>query len=103
MKKSELIILIKECIKEGKKDYKIYHDSYSSTIDTVVEYPGLFGYTIKDDDVWNKISIGPKKPNNGQTNKISLPLYKNDKEQRKMLHIQIYGMNNRYELNMYIQ
>jgi hypothetical protein len=46
--------------------------------------------------------MGPKKPSEGKTNSFSIELFKDGKEQKKMLHIQIYGMKNKYELNAYI-
>jgi len=79
-----------------KSDYQIYHNQYSS------EYVKSKGYEVNDDDVWNEISIGPAKPKEGVTNKASIGLTKDGKPQKKMLHIQIYGMKDRYELNAYI-
>jgi hypothetical protein len=46
--------------------------------------------------------MGPRKPTEGETNRFSITLFKDGKEQRKMLHIQVYGMNKKYELNCYI-
>ncbi len=36
------------------------------------------------------------------TNRFTITLFKNGKEQKKALQIQVYGMSNRYELNAYI-
>ena len=85
-----------------KSDYPVYHNTYSSAIDAALEYAKSKGYEINDDDVWNEISVGPKKPSEGVTNKASIGLSKDGKPQRKMLHLQIYGMKDRYELNAYI-
>ena len=52
--------------------------------------------------MFDEIGRGPKKPTNGKTNRFNLKLYKNNKEQKKMLHVQIYGDEGRFELNMYI-
>jgi hypothetical protein len=46
--------------------------------------------------------MGPRKPSEGKTNKFHLSLRKDFKPQKKMLHIQVYGMKNSYELNAYI-
>jgi hypothetical protein len=46
--------------------------------------------------------MGPKKPNDGVTNKMSIGLLKSGKLVKKMAHIQIYGMGKKYELNIYI-
>jgi len=91
-----------KAIKEGKNDYQVYHDTFSSAVQTAGEYAEKFGFQISDDEWFNKISTGPKKPNEGETNRYSLSLYKNGKEQRKTLNIQVYGMRNKYELNTYI-
>ena len=46
--------------------------------------------------------MGSKKPSEGKTNRFTIGLLKNGKEQRKALSIQVYGMKNSYELNAYI-
>lgn len=86
-----------------KSDFQVYHNMYSSAIDAALEYAKSKGYEVDEDDVWNQISVGPAKPKEGVTNKASLNLSKDGKPQKKMLHIQIYGMKNKYELNAYIQ
>ena len=102
---SQLKALIKNKKKtliESKFDYEVYHTTYSSAIREALDYAEKRGYYTEGDDVWNNISVGPKKPSEGNTNKITLTLYKDGKEQRKSLHIQIYNMGNKYELNVYI-
>jgi hypothetical protein len=47
--------------------------------------------------------MGPKKPSEGKTNRFSIELSKDGKPSRKLLHIQVYGMRDTYELNAYIQ
>jgi hypothetical protein len=89
-------------LNESKNSYQVYHNTYSSAVDAAIEYAKSQGYEIVDDDVWHQISIGPKKPSEGQTNKATVGLLKDGKPQRKALQIQIYGMGNRYELNTYI-
>jgi hypothetical protein len=106
MTKQELKQLIKEelkiALKESKIDYQIYHGSYSSAIQTAIEYAKKRGYDVDEDDIWNRISVGPAKPQDGKTNRFSISLIKDGKEQKKTLNIQIYGMGNKYELNCYI-
>jgi hypothetical protein len=86
-----------------KGDYEVYHGSYTSAINTALSYAINKGYTTDDDEVGTKIGLGPRKPDEGKTNRFSITLYKNQIEQRKMLHIQVYNMGNgRYELNAYI-
>jgi hypothetical protein len=94
--------LFENFMTEKKSDYQVYHNTYSAAISTALDYAKSNGFEPDDDDVWNKISIGDKKPKDGVTNKFTITLYKDGKEQKKALQIQVYGMGNRYELNTYI-
>jgi uncharacterized protein YdcH (DUF465 family) len=89
-----------ESVNEAK--FEVYHNSYTSAINAAREYAEKQGYTINDDDSFTKIGMGPKKPSEGKTNKFSIELSKDGKVQRKQLHIQVYGMRTKYELNCYI-
>jgi hypothetical protein len=60
------------------------------------------GYELDQEEYGNVYIDGFFKPNDGQTKKDTLTLYKGGKEQRKALHVQIYDMGNKFELNMYI-
>lgn len=84
------------------KDYQVYHNSYTSAIDTALEYAEKGGYTYDKEETFTKIGLGDRKPQEGVTNKFTITLFKDGKEQKKALQIQIYGMKNRYELNTYI-
>jgi len=94
--------LFEQFLSEKKSDYQVYHGSYSEAITAALEYAKSSGYEVDEDDVWNKISMGPKRPGDGFTNRMTITLYKNGKEQKKDLQISVYGMGNRYELNAYI-
>jgi hypothetical protein len=134
---------------EESNSYKVIHNTYSSAISEVHEYAKELGYLLNDDELFDKIGMGPKKPKEGVTNKFTLMLYKPGKtgvtrdipvdseslrdanaeiretneniasghelipeysvtdtdlyeEQKKALHIQVYGLENGYELNMYV-
>jgi broad specificity phosphatase PhoE len=87
---------------EAKSDFQVYHNTYTSAINTAREYAEKQGYEINDEDAFKKIGMGPRKPVDGKTNKFSIELSKDDKPQKKHLHIQVYGMGNKYELNCYI-
>jgi hypothetical protein len=89
-------------IKEAKSNYDVYHNSYTSAIQSAREYAEKQGYEINDDDAFRQIGMGPKKPSEGKTNRFSIELSKDGKVQRKRLQIQVYGMKNKYELNTYI-
>lgn len=90
---------------ESKKDYEVYHNSYTSCVDEVLTFIEKNGYEYTDEDVFQYITTGPKKPSDGKTIKVSLPLYKNGKLSKKVIHFQVYNRETdekTYELNMYI-
>jgi len=91
-----------KALNEGLNDYPIYHKTFSSAVQTAAEYAKSKGYTISDDEWFNSVATGPSKPSEGKTNRYTITLYKDGKEQKKSLHIQVYGMKNTYELNVYI-
>jgi hypothetical protein len=91
-----------ESINESKKNDETYHKSYTSAINAAKEYAEKKGYEINDDDSFTKIGMGPRKPSEGKTNRFSIELSKDGKPSRKLLHIQVYGMKETYELNCYI-
>lgn len=92
---------IKSVLKEAAK-FETYHNTYTSAVNAAREYAEKQGYEINDDDAFRKIGMGPRKPSEGKTNRFSIELSKDGKVQRKQLHIQVYGMKNKYELNAYI-
>ena len=89
-------------LSEGKKDYAIYHNQYSGAVTAILDFAKKNGYETSEDDVFNTISTGPRKPNEGMTNRFTLDLYKDEALSKKKLHAQVYGMGKKYELNMYI-
>jgi len=91
--------------RKSKFDYEIYHKSYTSAVDTALRYAEVKGYTTDSDEVTTLVGFGPKKPSRGKTVQVHIPLYKNDKPQRKALHITVYNRDvdgNTYELTTYI-
>ena len=93
---------IYEGVNEASRDVEVYHKSYTHAIEAAQNYAGKNGYTIEDDELFTKVAMNSKRPSVGKTTRVSLELLKNGKPQRKMLHIQVYGMKNGYELNAYI-
>jgi hypothetical protein len=91
---------LKKVMNEAK--FETYHNTYTSAIQAAKEWAEKSGYQINDDDSFTKIGMGPKKPSEGKTNRFSIELSKDGKVQKKMLHIQVYGMKSKYELNCYI-
>jgi hypothetical protein len=88
--------------------YKINHRSYTSAVQEIEPFAYRNGYVMDSEELADEIGLGPSKPKNGKTNKFHFKLYEviigEDEPQlaRKMLHVQIYGDEGRYELNMYI-
>ncbi len=95
-------------ISESMKDYnyETYHTTYSSAIQEALGVVRERGYEIDDDEVFRKIGSGPRKPQPGDTNSITLELSRDGRPVRKALHIQVYNRGNEtdspFELNMYI-
>jgi hypothetical protein len=90
---------------EGKQDYQLYHDTYTSAVYAALAYATENGYEHDPEEAASEIGMGPRKPSKGKTNSITLPLYKKDKVQKKALHFQVYNRGvsrNTYELNAYI-
>lgn len=92
----------KNLLIEGSGEYEVYHSTYTSAINSALSFIKNRGFETSGDEVWREISTGPKKPSEGQTNKISLTLFKDGKEQKKLVHIQVYNTGSKYELNVYI-
>lgn len=95
---------VNENVNESKKNNNddVYHKSYTSAVNAALEYAEKKGYTYDQEEVSSEIGLGPKKPKEGDTNRFTISLKKDGKEQKKALHIQIYGMKEKYELNCYI-
>ena len=91
-----------EEIKEAYK-YKTDHKTYTSAVEEALLVAEKAKYEVDMDDYFNQIATGPRKPAEGKTNRFKIVLSKGGKEQRKKLHIQIYGKGKHgYELNCYI-
>jgi hypothetical protein len=89
-------------MKVEAKDVEVYHKSYTHAIEAAEAYALKKGYTIEDDEMFTKVGMNSKRPSVGKTTKVNLELLRKGKPQKKMLHIQVYGMKNGYELNAYI-
>lgn len=112
------MIKLKALLKEAK--FPIYHKTYTSAINSALDWVEQNGYDYDKEETAREIGMGPKKPSEGKTNRFSISLTKGGKPQKKMLHIQVYNMGtfkrnsdgsktrsmwggqNEYELNCYI-
>ena len=87
--------------------YKIYHSTYTSALDTVIQEIAKKGFTVSDDDWFALVNMGPRKPRVGETVSLNLPLTKIDTniQTKKYVHIQVfnrdYDIVNNFELNFY--
>jgi RecJ-like exonuclease len=91
--------------RKSKFDYELYHDTYTSAVDTALKHAEVKGYTTDPEEVATYVGFGPRKPGRGKTVTVHIPLYKNGKPQKKALHIVVYNRDvdrNTYELTTYI-
>ena len=98
------MISLKSLLMEA--DYPVYHKSFTSAADAAKKYAEKRGFKIDEDDWSTQIGMGGKnvrsRPSEGKTTEFTVGLLKGGKPQRKSLQIQVYGMKNGYELNVYI-
>lgn len=88
--------------KENKNDYAIYHNSYSDSISEVERYVDNLGFKLNQEELAVKVGFNSKRPRDGETNKFLFFVFNKDgSEAKKCIHVQVYGMGERYELNMY--
>jgi len=96
----------KKITEANKSPYPLHHNSYTSAVNAAEKYAEERGYELDGEEMGEKIGLGPKKPEKGETNRITLSLFKNgEKVKNKALYFQIYRMDNNketYELNAYI-
>lgn len=90
---------------KSKSGYDLYHKSYSDALSHAHETLKSRGYHIHDDNWFHHVSVGPKKPAEGKTNSLNIPLHKDGQPTKKHVHIQVYNRGNTakhpFELNMY--
>jgi hypothetical protein len=116
--RGESKLTLKGAMNEAK--FPIYHKTYTSAINSALEWAEKQGFEYDKEETADKIGMGPKKPSAGKTNRFSIQLTKGGKPQRKQLHIQVYNMGtfkrnsdgsqtrsmwggqNEFELNCYI-
>lgn len=90
---------------KGVPTYEIYHKSYSDAMQSAKSFAKGSGYEVDEDDWYNQVTTGPRKPGKDKVNRFSILLIKNGKEQKKRLQIQVtnLGTGGRpFELNAYI-
>ncbi len=80
------------------KAYRIYHQYYSEVIAEILTHTEKLGFKLDSESVWNQITTGAGKPGVGETQKLHLEIIGS----KKQVHAQVYGMGEKYELNMYV-
>jgi hypothetical protein len=81
---------------------KTYFETYTSAVQFAKNEANKKGFEVCENDWFNQVTTGMGKPSDGETTRHSIRLFKGDKEQRKTLNIQVYGMTTSFELNFYI-
>jgi len=88
---------------KGKNiEAQIYHDSFSQAAQEADAFAKARGYEVDETDWFNQVATGKGRPDEGQTHSFSIGLTKDGVPQKKNLNFQVYGMKNKYELNVYI-
>ena len=88
---------------DRSKYFEVYHKHFSKVIDEVEKYANKMGYELDKEEFGEKVVDASFKAREGEYKKDTLTLYKKGKEQRKALHVRIYGRDGwKYELNMFI-
>jgi len=95
-------------INEGKHNYKTNHKSFTSAVEEVLNFVEKNGFTVNDSDWTSQVTFGGRtgrgRPPVGKSNSFNVGLFKGDKEIKKQVHFQVYGLESgSYELNMYIR
>jgi hypothetical protein len=93
---------LKQSINEASTKYEVYHQTYTSAIQSALEYAKTLGYSTDEEETATLIGLQSSRPKNGSTEKLHISIFKNDKIQRKKLQIQVTDLGNSFELNCYI-
>jgi len=85
-------------------DYQLYHPTFTAAAKAALDLAKKKGFEVDEDDWFNQVSTGPKKPGKGKTNRYVVKVTKKGKETKKRLAFQVYGMDSgKYELNAYVE
>ena len=83
-------------------DYTLYHKSYTDAINHALSHHEKSGLKVSEDDRFQHVSVGSKKPSEGNTTSLHIPAtHSNGK--KHVLHVQVFnkGGTHPYELNTY--
>ena len=93
--------------RKSKKDYETYHKSFTEALEEVIKSLEKQGFKMEDSDMEQQVTFGGTsgraRPATGKTTKFNIKLNKlDDTPTKKLIHFQVYGLPNSYELNMYV-
>ena len=83
---------------KNKTYYEFYLDALRTAFN-VTTY--LDGYVV-DDEQWDECAMRSDAPPVGEYHDFSVGLYRNGRQRKECLHVQVFGMELGYELNFYI-
>ena len=91
-------------VTEKKSDYEIHHKSYTSAVQNARDLAEKRGFEIDEDSWESSVTHGGqgRRPAEGKTTSMKIPLLKNGKPVKHMLVFQVYGMRTGFELTAYI-
>ena len=83
-------------------DYTLYHKSYTDAINHALSHHQKSGIHVSDDDRFQHVGVGSKKPSEGNTTSVSMPAT-HTSGKKHMVHVQVFnkGGTHPYELNTY--
>ena len=83
-------------------DYTLYHKSYTDAINHALSHHQKSGLNVSDDDRFQHVGVGSKKPSEGNTTSVSMPAT-HTSGKKHMVHVQVFnkGGTHPYELNTY--
>jgi len=100
---ANIIEKAKARLKEARgSDYTLYHKSYTDAINHALSHHQKFGLNVSDDDRFQHVGVGSKKPSEGNTTSVSMPAT-HTSGKKHMVHVQVFnkGGTHPYELNTY--
>ena len=83
---------------KNKTYYEFYLDALRTAFN-VTTY--LDGYVV-DDEQWDECAMRSDAPPVGEYHNFSVGLYRNGRQRKECLHVQVFGVKFGYELNFYI-
>ena len=83
-------------------EYTLYHKSYTDAINHALSHHEKSGLHVSDDDRFQHVGVGSKKPSEGNTTSVNIPAT-HTSGKKHMIHVQVFnkGGTHPYELNTY--